>query len=54
MKLRRYFTAALAAALVFSLAVPSGAAAVFSDMGGTYAWAAQYAEDLADKGVVNG
>lgn len=54
MKSKRCLTAALAAALAFSLAVPSAGAATFTDMSGTYAWAAEYAEDLAAKGVVNG
>lgn len=49
---KRLLSLLAAGALAVGLAAPASAA-VFQDME-NYAWAAQYAEDLAEKGIING
>ena len=54
MKRKRLFSLGLAAALLVSLLTVPAAAATFSDVTGRFAWAAPYAEDLADRGIAKG
>ena len=54
MKLKRFFSLGLSAALLLSMLAVPASAAKFSDITGRFAWAAPYAEDLADKGIAKG
>ncbi len=52
--MKKFVSVLLAAALMATMALPAFAAGTFSDVKGDYAWAYEYVEDMAAKGLISG
>lgn len=52
--MKKFISVLLSAAFAATMAVPAFAADTFSDVKGNYAWAYEYVEDMAEKGLISG
>ena len=52
--MKKFVSMLLSTAFAATMAVPAFAAGTFSDVKGNYAWAYEYVEDMAEKGLISG
>lgn len=52
--MKKFISMLLAVTLMATMALPAFAADTFSDVKGDYAWAYEYVEDMAEKGLISG
>lgn len=52
--MKKFVSILLSTAFAATMAVPAFAAGTFSDVKGNYAWAYEYVEDMAEKGLISG